>query len=209
MRQSVAILVGVSVWIAVSTPAFAQASPDMRGGTGTGLLKRTTENDCKSNQVNFMDDPTLTREEKIAKMDEALAASLDRYDACQTEQKNTAASHGGGGGGGGGGGSAGGGASQTASDMRGTEPDPVAQPLPSGGAAATENASLSGGGTGDPQPGPPALRNGKLPEDIPPADNDSVLEAQIREAALNEPDPEVQKKLWNEYRKYKGLPPVK
>lgn len=48
--------------------------------------------------------------------------------------------------------------------------------------------------------------NGKIPEDIPPADNDSVLEAQIRQAAINETDPEVKAKLWDEYRRYKGLP---
>jgi hypothetical protein len=48
--------------------------------------------------------------------------------------------------------------------------------------------------------------NGAIPDDIPPADNDSVFEAQIRAAAENETDPEVKKNLWNEYRKYKGLP---
>ncbi len=48
--------------------------------------------------------------------------------------------------------------------------------------------------------------NGKIPEDIPPADNDSILEAQIRAAAMNEPDPAVRERLWDEYRKYKGLP---
>ena len=48
--------------------------------------------------------------------------------------------------------------------------------------------------------------NGNVPEDIPSADNDSVLEAQIREAAMNEKDPEVRDRLWNEYRRYKKLP---
>lgn len=196
----------MAIWIASPAPAHAQASPDMQGGTAPGLVKRSSENDCKSNAVNFMDDPNLTREEKIAKMDEALAASLDRYDACQTIDKQSASSSGGGGSAGG---SAGAAASQTASDMQGTEPDTVAQPVPSGSTAPTQSANLPGDDAGDPKPGRPPLKNGKLPEDIPAADNDSVLEAQIREAALNEPDPEVQKKLWNEYRKYKGLPPVK
>ena len=51
----------------------------------------------------------------------------------------------------------------------------------------------------------------KAPDDIPPADNDSILEKQMRELAENETDPEVKARLWNEYRKYKGLPvkPVK
>ena len=45
-----------------------------------------------------------------------------------------------------------------------------------------------------------------VPEDITHDDNDSVLEEQIRLAAMNEKDPEKKKRLWNEYRKYKGLP---
>ena len=48
--------------------------------------------------------------------------------------------------------------------------------------------------------------NGKLPEDIPSARNDDALAAQIRYAAENETDPVKRKQLWNEYRKYKGLP---
>ena len=48
--------------------------------------------------------------------------------------------------------------------------------------------------------------NGIIPEDIPQDDNDSVLEQQIKLAAKNEKDPEKKKRLWNEYRKYKGLP---
>ena len=47
--------------------------------------------------------------------------------------------------------------------------------------------------------------NGKLPDDIPSADNDSALAAQIRRAAENETDPIKREQLWNEYRKYKGL----
>ncbi len=48
--------------------------------------------------------------------------------------------------------------------------------------------------------------NGKTPDDIPSANNDDTLAAQIRYAAENETDPERKKMLWNEYRKYKGLP---
>ena len=47
--------------------------------------------------------------------------------------------------------------------------------------------------------------NGKIPDDIPLDDNDDVLARQIKNAALNETDPEKQKKLWDEYRKYKNL----
>ena len=50
------------------------------------------------------------------------------------------------------------------------------------------------------------LTNGKIPDDIPNADNDSAFEVQIRAAAMAETDPDTQKNLWNEYRRYKGLP---
>ena len=49
-------------------------------------------------------------------------------------------------------------------------------------------------------------KSGKIPDDIPIDDNDSILEGQIKLAAINEKDPEKKKRLWNEYRKYKGLP---
>ena len=50
-----------------------------------------------------------------------------------------------------------------------------------------------------------ATGSGKLPEDIPPADNDDIIAKQIREAALSESDPEKQARLWNEYRRYKEI----
>ena len=48
--------------------------------------------------------------------------------------------------------------------------------------------------------------NGKSPDDIPVADNDTLLEAQIRRAANLETEPQKKAQLWDEYRKYKGLP---
>jgi hypothetical protein len=48
--------------------------------------------------------------------------------------------------------------------------------------------------------------SGALPEDIPVANNDDAVAAQIRVAAELEKDPIKKQKLWNEYRKYKGLP---
>ena len=50
-----------------------------------------------------------------------------------------------------------------------------------------------------------ALDEGEM-EDIPAADNDSVLAAQIRAAAEREQDPQKRACLWREYRRYKGLP---
>ncbi|WGL18131.1 hypothetical protein PVT68_07495 [Microbulbifer bruguierae] len=42
-----------------------------------------------------------------------------------------------------------------------------------------------------------------VPENVPPGDDDDVVARQIREAAMRESDPELQEKLWEEYRKYK------
>ena len=88
-------------------------------------------------------------------------------------------------------------------ELLGTEPPETQQ---------TENEGMLSGSPEDSPPTPPAsvdnkktLRNGKLPEDIPPADNDDIIAKQIREAALAEPDPQKQAKLWNEYRRYKGI----
>lgn len=50
-----------------------------------------------------------------------------------------------------------------------------------------------------------ALDEGEM-KDIPAADNDSVLAAQIRAAAEREQDPQKRACLWKEYRRYKGLP---
>jgi hypothetical protein len=47
---------------------------------------------------------------------------------------------------------------------------------------------------------------GPVPQDIPSADGDDVVARQLREAAMREIDPVLREKLWNEYRRYKGLP---
>jgi hypothetical protein len=99
------------------------------------------------------------------------------------------------------------------SDMSGeerqqeTESATAPQNQDSSGGASNSRQEVSGGDTE--QSASSGSSTGKLPEDIPPADNDSVLEAQIRQAAINEKDPVIKAKLWNEYRKYKGLPPKK
>ena len=54
--------------------------------------------------------------------------------------------------------------------------------------------------------GPGAQRQGGrpgTPPDIPDGSDDDVVARQLREAAEKETDPELKKKLWEEYRKYK------
>jgi len=43
------------------------------------------------------------------------------------------------------------------------------------------------------------------PDDIPNGDDDDVVARQLRELAMSEPDPAVRERLWDEYRKYKGI----
>ena len=45
-----------------------------------------------------------------------------------------------------------------------------------------------------------------VPEDIPDGNDDDVVARQLREAAMAEADPELRERLWDEYRRYTGLP---
>ena len=105
-------------------------------------------------------------------------------------------------------------AAPSASNMAGTTPTP--DPADMGTATTamtgtrTDAESETAAATARPQmqqaQPDQRLTNGKIPDDIPGAGNDSVFEAQIRAAAMAETDPDTQNNLWNEYRKYKGLP---
>jgi hypothetical protein len=52
---------------------------------------------------------------------------------------------------------------------------------------------------------PPPTESFPPPEDIPSGRDDDVVARQLREAAMNEPDPELRERLWEEYRNYTGL----
>ena len=179
-----------------------------------------TATDCAEILLQGLEDASLTREERIALLDQALLQSLNNFDPCQAGAGSAA--DGGAAGGGGGGGAAGG--------VQGTE----GSAGESGAESVTESASESvpagdiQGDLADPQPpqdapadgkqettvagktNPNALEtvgaNGKPPKDIPPAENDDIIAKQFRKAAVEETDPVAKAKLWNEYRRYKNLP---
>ncbi|RLB93881.1 MAG: hypothetical protein DRH76_09745, partial [Deltaproteobacteria bacterium] len=77
------------------------------------------------------------------------------------------------------------------------------------GEAEGSGAGLSGRAEpGDKQAsggGPAAADGGVVPEDIPPTSGDDIVARQLREVAMSEKDPQLRAKLWNEYRRYKGL----
>jgi len=177
--------------------------------------------DCKDVRIDYTDDPTLTREERIRLMDKAYYKSLNKFELCQSARKMVETPDGGAtaasanGGSGGSGGSSGeiedvsDSGSIASSTITGTE-------LPTVGSAVVDNvkvkksdissASESTNTENSMDKGNISAANGKLPDDIPLANNDGALAAQIRSAAENEADPVKKEQLWNEYKKYKGLP---
>lgn len=170
--------------------------------------------DCTDVSIDFMDDLSLTPEERIQLMDDAFFKSLDRFELCEAAKKLAASS--------GKAGDNGGGSNNSDGDSSGSSPvASVAGSAMSGTQTPKRDYS-----TGEDAPtaldemttpadknepvknagGNMKRSNGKPPEDIPPAQNDDALAAQIRYAAENETDPNKSRQLWNEYRKYKGLP---
>jgi hypothetical protein len=88
-----------------------------------------------------------------------------------------------------------------------------------GGALELPTGPDSDGGSGDdvatnggplpprreipPAPAPPPRGSESAPDNLPDARDDDIIARQLREAAMQEVDPELKEKLWEEYRKYK------
>lgn len=176
--------------------------------------------DCTEIDLQFEIDPDLTREENLELMSQQFYESVNKVQHCEqnasaNERSDESAEDGGG---------FEGMAATASTGISGTESavsDETAN-MASGANVSSASGALAGSaitsngevvtsetmdegivGTGTTV----TSSNGKIPDDIPPADNDSVLAAQIRAAAEIETDPEVREKLWNEYRKYKGISP--
>jgi len=141
-------------------------------------------------------DGTLTTAEQVAILDGQLEQSTSDFDALILEEQ------------------------QRQREMeRSRQPTQREQPEPAGPGTggrspyqddvAMGDGGSTGGGMGGASrgggapPENPAIY--KPPEDIPDGQDDDVVARQLREAAMREPDPEVRERLWNEYRKYKGL----
>ncbi len=60
-----------------------------------------------------------------------------------------------------------------------------------------QDANRSGAGAG---------RGAERRAELPDGSDDDVVARQLREAAERETDPELKEKLWEEYRRYKGIP---
>lgn len=167
----------------------------------------TPAEDCGEAEIRYSDSPELTRAERIALMEKAFFDSVNRFESCNlSDPNNTSATGSDGGDQGGGENQAGnaGNSSVASQEMQGTEPETETEssiPAQAGTADSDEPSENEGGSVVSSG----GADNGAIPEDIPSANNDDAIAAQIRLAAEAEQDPEIKKKLWNEYRKYKGM----
>jgi len=121
----------------------------------------------------------------MGEFDEMLLLEQERIKAAAPHTSDSSGQGGGQGGGADGGGAAGGTGQQGADSMDGS--------------ADGASGQQQGAGSGNQQR---TTRTG-TPRDIPDGSDDDVVARQLREAAEKETDPELKKKLWEEYRKYK------
>jgi hypothetical protein len=149
-----------------------------------------------------------TSSERTATMDAELNAGLGEFDEMllrEQERVKAAAprSDAGGGGaagsgqdGGQGEGDSGAEGAQTGDDGEsGAQTGRGDQPVSSGAGDQPPSGAAGGGGT--------RTRTTGQPADIPDGSDDDLVARQMREAAEKETNPELKKKLWEEYRKYK------
>ena len=151
-----------------------------------------------------------TRAEQATRLVEQLEGSLGEFDERllrEQERVRARTPHSSDTGSGGGGGSRGGergagsgddaaadGADGDQADMETARGREVA-----GDGGAESSGSTEQGVSGKPMPG----TGSSAPDDIPDGSDDDVIARQLREAAEKETDPELKKKLWEEYRRYK------
>ncbi len=175
---------------------------------------------CEVNILSNIDDDALTTQERIQLLEDALFASIDARDDCQQDNTQAAANLSG---------DVNGDSalqsdafeSQTGQnvstvavdDVSGTQQSDFSQndlsvqdaPTLSGDEAIQaglddEQISQQNQGSTDRQGKASASKI--VPQDIVAPNNDEVIKKIIYNKALNEPDPDLQKKLWEEYRKY-------
>lgn len=153
--------------------------------------------------------PAATGSEEVAALDAKLSGSLADFDQLLLEEARKAqarapSSRSGGAyaGGSSAGSGRGKGATQSeAGESRGDKP--AASP---DGDQASQRAGTGPGSPGGridgTDPGAPGA-TAAVPPDVGDGNDDDIVARQIRKAAESETDPELRKKLWDEYRKYK------
>ena len=92
-------------------------------------------------------------------------------------------------------------ASESQLNVQETELEPSRGP-----GAEQDNRSVEGGSGGfqvNAQPIPVRRAGTPIPDDIPDARDDDIIARQLREAAMQQEDPVLKEKLWEEYKRYK------
>lgn len=162
-----------------------------------------------------------TEAEQVALLDEKLNDSLEAFDKLLLDEARKArareaeagAADGGGGGSGNRSGKraagsrgAGSGEEESTGSERsaGESKDSGSEEAAQGGPRGTAQDGSPGGPVGGREPGAPGSPSASAPPpDVGDGNDDDIVARQIRKAAEAEPDPELRKKLWDEYRKYK------
>ncbi len=210
-----------SIAIRNSAAAVPRAVPLAAGlllaAAAMPALSQSLLDNCEIGGMNTdLASEEMTRSERIALMEKQYFDSLAAFSECM-ERRTAAADQNDSGSSG----AAGYVDSTAAQGIEGTEPDTsayesTAAPEPRELAAidpqsptdSPVNLDRADAAQSESRPSRPisqdlVANNGAVPEDLRNADNDSVLEAQIRRAASSETDPVAREKLWNQLRKYK------
>lgn len=99
------------------------------------------------------------------------------------------------------------GSSTAANSGSGSDAGSVSPPLLTGGSGNANQGETNGAmpdAQGDNRKGEYQNKgNATVPADISDGSDDDIVARQLREAAMQEKDPVLREKLWNEYRKYK------
>jgi hypothetical protein len=144
-----------------------------------------------------------TSEERAAELDRQLGRALEEFDGLLLEEQRRLAEEAGaapagsapGGGAAGGAGSSSGELSEAA-DGQGARAVDGSNETPVGPESGTQSGAAGGAaGGGDASP--------RVPPDVGDGNDDDIIARQLREAAMEEQDPELREKLWDEYRRYK------
>ena len=160
----------------------------------SSVFSKSLDQECENIDVNYKENDFLTEREQVQEMDDALLESLNRFEECirkkSAARKNKSDYN-----------------VKNSSDgsekLRGNKFTDIQEKANTDYEINQNNSennitsSIDENNLGT---------NGKIPEDIPIENNDDVFARQIKNSALEEKDPERQKKIWNLYRKYKNLP---
>ena len=178
-------------------PADLPCGDFLAGQTAPAAINIATESTEAENTARMIDQLNGS----LGEFDERLLREQDRVKAKKprTEVDSTAS---GGGGSGGSGDAAGDGDGEEATQSK-TDGDKSASESDQAG-SVEQGQPGSSSQKGVQGKSYPATKRSSAPADIPDGSNDDIIARQLREAAEKETDPELKKKLWDEYRRYKS-----